>query len=305
MSSASTASANTAVGGSTAPATGNTGGSTNGQLSNAYGSQFTIPSGFKLEQFDGTGWAEWSDMIEAIITLQEAEDIITLDSPPTGFDQPDWDSIQRRTKAYLRLYTKTDVYSLISSNTDYPTFKSKWNKLKETYGGVSGSTTVFNLWRQFSTALLSDTEPMTPQLTKLNQLCSSLTNASMGVTDTQYCLVLLNALPDSYEVLASTILASGLATTLKHTEIIAWIINEEGRRAGGSLSLNAAKAAPIKSAGGKKKQCDHLQLTCHYCNKKGHIKPNCCKKKQDEKEQKEKAGGGKAANVHAKIENTA
>src|SRR6201981_2479095 len=139
MSSASTASANTA-------AEGVTGGATNSQLSNTYGSQFTIPSGFKLEQFNGTGWAEWSTMMEAIITLQEVEDIITLDSPPTGFDQADWDSIQRRTKAYLHLYTKTDVYSLISSNTDYPTFKSKWNKLKETYGGVSGRTTGFNLW---------------------------------------------------------------------------------------------------------------------------------------------------------------
>jgi len=42
-------------------------------------------------------------------------------------------------RAYLRLYIKPDVYSLIASTTDLPTFKDKWDKLKDTYGGASGS----------------------------------------------------------------------------------------------------------------------------------------------------------------------
>lgn len=64
-----------------------------------------------------------------------------------------------------------------------------------------------------------------------------------------------------------------------------------------------ARAAPIKSSG-KKKQ-DHSNLTCHYCNKKGHIKPNCQKKKKDEVEKKKKkevslSSGSKVANSHIK-----
>jgi hypothetical protein len=135
----------------------------------------------------------------------------------------------------------------------------------------------------------------------------SLTNASIGVTDVQFCLILLHALPASYEVLASTILASGTPTALQYSEIIARIINEEGRWAGGSASLNAARAAPIKSSSGKKK--DHSGLTCHYYQKKGHIKPNCHKKKKDEADKKKKedgsSAGRKAANSHALVESSA
>jgi gag-polypeptide of LTR copia-type/Integrase core domain/GAG-pre-integrase domain len=262
-----------------------------------------MPSGIHLSQFDGSGWSTWSGILEAILTLHEAEDVLLLTTPPSGVDQDEWDSIQRRTKAYLRLYVKPDVYSLIASNAEFPTFKHKWDKLKETYGGASGSTTIFNLWIQLTQARLDDAKPMAPQLAKINEARVALTNASMGITDTQYSLILLHALPPSYEVLASTILATGGPNTLKHSEIIARILNEEGRRSGPSgSSLNAARAAPIKANGKKKK--DHADLTCHYCNKKGHIKPDCRKKKKDEAEKKKKeeasssSSGNKAANSH-------
>ena len=150
---------------------------------------------------------------------------------------------------------------------------------------------------------------MVPQLAKINETRIVLNNASMGVTDTQFSLILLNALLTSYEVLASTILASGAPTALQYSEIVARIINEEGCRSGSSeSSLNAAKkAAPIKS--GKRK--DHSDLTCHYCNKKGHIKPDCWKKKKDEEEKKKKEEGtssssrSKAANAHILVPSTA
>src|SRR5579863_6398903 len=112
---------------------------------------------------------------------------------------------------------------------------------------------------------------MASQLAKINEARVALANASMGVTDTQFSLILLHALPASYDVLASMILVTGTPMMLKHSKIIAHIINEEGCQSGPSnLSLNMSKAAPIKT-GSKKK--DHLNLTCHYCNKKGHIKP--------------------------------
>src|SRR5712672_395309 len=169
----------------------------------------------------------------------------------------------------------------------------------DTYGGASGSTTVFNLWRQLIQARLDESTLMAHQLAKINKTCVVLTNTSMGITDNQFCLISLHALPDSYEVLALTILASSALDKLKHSEIITWIINEEARRSGSSLNL--AKVAPIKSSSNKKK--DHTNLTCHYCNKKGHIKPDCQKKKKDEKDKKEKenASGNKVANTHVAI----
>jgi len=215
-------------------------------------------------------------MLEALLTLHEAEDVFLMTLAPSGVDIDEWSSIQRRTKVYLCLYVKPDIFSLIASDSELLTFKEKWDKLKQVYGGATGSTTIFNLWIQLTQAHLDDSQPMASQLAKLNEAWVNLSNASMGITDTQYCLILLNALPSSYEVVASTILASGALSLLNHSEITACILNEEGWRSGSSAALNAA-CAPIKSDGKKKKK-DHSNLTCHYCNLKGHIKPDCQKR---------------------------
>jgi hypothetical protein len=105
---------------------------------------------------------------------------------------------------------------------------------------------------------------------------------------------------------ATILLTSGPPTSLKASEITAHLINEEGRRAGPSTSLNAMAKAPIKGTGkGKKK--DHSNLTCHYCQKKGHIQPDCRKKKKDDADKKKKeeggsgSGGNKAANSHVHV----
>jgi len=91
----------------------------------------------------------------------------------------------------------------------------------------------------------------------------ALANAKMGVTETQYSLILLNALPPSYEAVATILLASSPPTSLKPSEISSRVINEEGRRAGPGASLNAAARAPIKSSDkgkGKGKKKDHSNL---------------------------------------------
>ena len=75
-------------------------------------------------------------------------------------------------------------------------------------------------------------------------------------------------------------------------------------------SLNAI--ASIKGKGNGKasssKKEKHANLTCHYCNKKGHIKPNCQKRKKDEadrkKKDKERGSSTKAINSHV-VETTA
>ena len=192
---------------------------------------------------------------------------------------------------------------------DYPTFKDKWNVLKHLYGGAAGSTAIFNTWIELIQAHLNDSAPLATQLAKLNETRVTLTNANMGVTDLQYSLILLNALPASYEVVTTTILANASPSSLDYREITARILNEEGHRteASGS-SLNAAHAH-IK-AKDKGKGRDHSNLICHYCQKKGHIKPDCRKRKKDEAEQKKKEGnasgsGNKAANSHQLAPTTA
>jgi hypothetical protein len=190
-----------------------------------------------------------------------------------------------------------------------PLCESKWDVLKVLYSGQEGSTSVFNMWIALVQTKFDNASPLSPQLAKLNELWVALANANMGVTETQYSLILLNALPSSYKTVATILLASGAATSLKPSDISARVINKEGRQSGPGASLNAAARAPIKSSDkGKGKKQDHSALTCHYCGKKGHIQPDCRKKKKDDAEKGKKDGalgsGQKAANSHVLVPTT-
>jgi hypothetical protein len=149
-------------------------------------SSFGIPTGISLPLLDGSNWAHWLGTLEAVLTLVEAEDVIRLDTnpDPTNITVEVWESLQRRAKAYLHLYSKADVYSLVASDVDLPTFKHKWDVLKRTYSGEAGSTTIFNMWISLTRAKLDDSAPLAPQLAKLNETRVALSNANMGVTDT-------------------------------------------------------------------------------------------------------------------------
>jgi len=262
---------------------------------------FTMPPGTQLVILSGPNWNTWSGIFSALLQLNDVDDILVHDILPSGVDSEDWNSIQKKMKAYLRLYCALDVYSTVESEVDFPSFKAKFDRLREVYGGV-GSTAIFNLWIELTQARLDDGLPLAPQLAKLNEARVQLSNSGMGVSDTQFCLILLNTLPSSYEVVASTLLASGPASSLKHSEITARILNEEGRKSGPSGSLNTARA----QAGNQ----DHSNVTCHYCHKKGHIQRDCRKKKRDEKEEEEDStsesnnGGSdseKAVNVAVRV----
>src|SRR5258708_40208154 len=57
----------------------------------------------------------------------------------------------------------------------------------------------------------------------------------------------------------------------------------------------------------KKKRKDPPNPPCHYCNKKGHIQPECQKKKRDDSPNKkeERSSSSKAANTHILVPTTA
>src|SRR5712671_7093249 len=85
------------------------------RINNTYSLTFAILPGIKLDQFDGSNWPEWSGIIESILILQEANNLLSLKVGPSNIGSVEWASIQKRSKAYLRLYIKLDIYSLIAS----------------------------------------------------------------------------------------------------------------------------------------------------------------------------------------------
>jgi hypothetical protein len=120
-------------------------------IKSAANGNITMPPGTSLEALTGQNWNVWSGTIMAILQLNEVDAILTYDTLPSGVDQEDWNSVQKRTMAYLCLYCALDVFSTVASDTDFPTFKHKFDRLRITYGGV-GSTAIFDLWIELTQA---------------------------------------------------------------------------------------------------------------------------------------------------------
>ena len=90
---------------------------------------FTMPPGIQLEVLSGSNWNAWSGTFSALLQLNDVDDVLMHDSLPSGVDSDDWDSIQKKTKVYLRLYCASDVYSTVESEVIFPTFKAKFDRL--------------------------------------------------------------------------------------------------------------------------------------------------------------------------------
>jgi Integrase core domain/gag-polypeptide of LTR copia-type/GAG-pre-integrase domain len=258
----------------------------------------TFPPAAVIEILDGSNWSTWSSRITAILRMNGLRGHITDDlTTPAA---PDWTAAEELLLGTLEVYTQKDVWTAVSDDIKFNTVKKKWVELKRIYGGV-GSMSAFNTWTALTGTCLDESSPMLPQLQKLNEARVSLQNNDMPISDLQFSFILIKALPDSFSAVASTILATGAPSDLKPQTIQDRILNEEGRRAGGSASLN--KIAPVK----KKK--DKSEITCFYCKKSGHKSNECRKKKRDleekEKKEKEKAGQAqttnKAVNAHIQV----
>jgi hypothetical protein len=111
-------------------------------------------------------------MFEVLLTIQEAKDIIRLDTNPNpaNISIEQWESLMKRGNVYLCLYTDQDIYSMVALTIQFPNFKSKWDVLKALYSGQEGSTSVFNMWIALVQTKFDDASPLTPQLAKLNEL---------------------------------------------------------------------------------------------------------------------------------------
>ena len=64
-----------------------------------------------------------------------------------------WTSEEDMLLETLEMYVQKDVWTLVASDTTFPSCKSKWEKLKEIYSGV-GQMSTFNTWASLTRTAL-------------------------------------------------------------------------------------------------------------------------------------------------------
>jgi gag-polypeptide of LTR copia-type len=292
----------------------------------------------QIEKFNGTNWPVWSFQVHAALTYSSAwgiadgTELHPLDLPPAPprssldpaevtarkSEQASWDKCNLQGKSLLILVVKPSIFQSLNHAKG---LRENWFALSTTYGHCTG----LNTWVDFRTyiiTLFTNSSPISSQINTLSELCTKIIEGGLTVSDQLHALVVLGALPASYETIQSSILGSYTdLTTVTFLDICTCILAEELYQSSSSSLLNAGnnnKRTTRKGSEGKSK--DKSNDKCNWCTLKGHWEDECLMKKaglskancKDEEKwrkavreyAKKNKGNVAAANVSAVINST-
>lgn len=102
-----------------------------------------------------------------------------------------------------------------------------WDKMKELYGKV-GLVSGFSSFQSLFNYRCDGSKAICPQITHMENLHHKVTQSGITISDMWFSLIILNSLPQSYQMLGTTILLMRTAMTdLVPVDIIAKIEEEE------------------------------------------------------------------------------
>ena len=146
------------------------------------------------------------------------------------------------------------------------------------------------------------------QLEDFNKTVDDLENIDVSIGDEDKAILLLNALPPSYDQLRDAILY-GREKTITLLEVQSAMRSKELQKGDSKLGDSTSESLNVKKFKGKrqfKKPNDNLKASssdqketrsCHWCKKPGHLKRDCYAWKR-----KQESSGGKVVNSAEEVE---
>ena len=217
---------------------------------------FTFPPTVQLVKLDSTNWQAFNSTLVALMRMNDCHWHLThADAAHADPANPDtniaalWERQEEVIIGLFALYTTSEVYTQIASDTVFPSVHDKYQHLETLYGMV-GSMATFNAWVGLVNTKLQEGSPFRPQLQAMLEARNTLAENGMTFSDMQMCFILLDALPPSYSTVAGAILAQGAPAALVPQDLINRFLNEESRLNGPSGTLT--KVAPVKNSSNNK-----------------------------------------------------
>ena len=168
----------------------------------------------------------------------------------------DWDRHNDKGLGMIQLSIKMTIRQSINRKE---TLTKNWKRLQETYSTCSG----LNLWMdvtRYYGMMFNPKQPLTQQINEMSKLRSRIMAADMG-SDNIHAMLILKALPSTYEVTQQTILANVKNyKELTSANIRAQILAEELHQT--SATINAIRPGRKTNA-------------CNWCGGSGHWERDC------------------------------
>ena len=173
-------------------------------------------------------------------------DIVKPAGPGATQDQIDaWEEKDKRANGSITMFIDQTLMHLIKA-----TSKQSWDNIKMLYGtpGAAGLFVDFKMATHF---LISDKDNVTNKYTELDAIFARLTKGGLTLPENVKAMIMLSALPDSFDGIASTLLATLTTATLTpsgvlpkiHEEVACW----KGPTSSLAACLSTVKRAPTTS----------------------------------------------------------
>ena len=181
----------------------------------------------------------------------------TLSATPTPAEitaQAAWNKKNDKALGSIQLYIAQNLRHMMDGEYLAAT---TWKKIADEYKKprVVGAFVAF---QQFIGLHMSDASAIGPQIDTIIEKAAQVNAAGIELTEQLVALTIVNALPKSYQLLSSTILATVDLTTLKPVTVQPKIIEEEQWHLANKVSVLRVSKAP------------QLRTKCEKCGHNNH-----------------------------------
>ena len=213
-----------------------------------------------IPKFDGTNYKVWADALRSFLRYQGLWFLIqgygstaqqalpgmprpTLSATPTPAEQAAqaaWDEKNDKALGSIQLYVAQNLRHMVDG--EYYAADA-WKKIADEYQkpGVVGAFVAF---QQFIGLHMSDASALGPQIDSIIEKAAQVNAAGIELKEQLVALTIVNALPKSYQLLSSTILATMDLATLQPNKVRPKIVEEEQRRLANKVSVSRVSKAP-------------------------------------------------------------
>jgi hypothetical protein len=248
----------------------------------------------RFNRLNDTNYAEWALRMEAVLVQTGLWSMIDLGIDPTGKDASmiaaeEAAAMKKRTAdkmnearaaIILRVEDGQLAHCLRSKDP-----KEIWEVLESVHR-AAGFATSLALRRRFLTMKKEDSQTMQSWIGQVQARAFRLEHAGIKVAEQDKILALTMGLPIAYDaVIINFDSTSPDQLTLSH--VISRLLNEEVRQLGNENSTNPEattndEAMAVTSVGAKGRRSGvkatttgNPDVTCYFCDKKGHYKSEC------------------------------
>ena len=239
----------------------------------------------------------WKAKMEDLLYVKNFRTLVFGNEKPSIISDEGWNLLHRQVCGYIRMWVDDNMLNHVIGEIDT---RALWIKLKQLYARKTRNNKMF-LIKQLLALKYTDGTSMTDHLNNFQGIMNHLSTMGIKFDEEIQGLLLLGSLPDSWEILRTSLSNSALDGVISMDLVKSSILNEEMRRKSldtsphsdilaseyrGRSNSRAPKGRDQSRSNSKGKYKD---VECNYCHKKGRIKKYCWKlKNRSEKNSSDK-----------------